>query len=380
MSAVDLPMPTVGLPGDAYGHARLPASAADPEPARIDRVPYGRYRNLYLYITEACQLRCSGCYMGDRLERALKMSMEQIATQLELWRRMGSSKLTVLGGEPTLHPRFEDTVRLANEMGFEHVITTSNGLAPALRKFRRLKPVDFAYVQISVDGGSPATHDAVRGEGRFVETLATVRELGERGFDTRIICTVSRRNASDCLKLMDLADELGVSLVKYHVMSVIGRSHGSPEDGMEPPEWLEFCDRLHREAPGHATRVWYQPTFARRSDMARFEAEGYRGCIGRTLDRISVFPDGRAYVCSFLFDTDLHFAHVRDGHITLNRGPNEFELFTGALVNPACGSCKSPGGCMGGCPAEEVVDGRSSCAAYPDIVPVCRLWKSVSAN
>lgn len=378
--AVSLPMPSVGSPADAYGHARMPAQASAPAPAKIDRVEYGRFRNVYLYITEACQLRCSGCYMGERLERALKMPFDQIEATLTLWRQMGGSKLTILGGEPTLHPRYGDTIRLAGDLGYEHVITTSNGLAPALRKFRRLEPSDFAYVQISVDGGSADTHDAVRGEGKFAETLVTVKELCERGFDTRIICTVSKRNERDCLKLLDLADQLGVSLVKYHVMSVIGRGHGSPEDGMEPPEWLKFTDRLHTAAQDYKTRVWYQPTFARRSDMPRFEAEGYRGCIGRTLDRISIFPDGRAYVCSFLFDTDLHFAQMRDGHLEINKGPNEFDLFAGALTAPGCGSCKAPGSCMGGCPAEQVVDGRSSCAAYPDIVPVCRLWKSVPAN
>ena len=110
--------------------------------------------------------------------------------------------------------------------------------------------------------------------------------------------------------------------------------------------------------------------------MARYAAEGYRGCIGRTLDRISIFPDGRAYVCSFLFDTDLHFATMRDGEVVLNRGANEFDLFTGALTKAACGGCKVAGACMGGCPAEEVVMGASSCSAYPNIVPVCRLWKS----
>ncbi|MEU3553322.1 radical SAM/SPASM domain-containing protein [Streptomyces fragilis] len=378
--AVSLPMPSVGPPVDAYGHARMPAPATAPVPKKIDRVEYGRFRNVYLYITEACQLRCSGCYMGERLERALKMPFPEIESTLKFWRQMGGSKLTILGGEPTLHPRYEDTIRLAGDLGYEHVITTSNGLAPALRKFRRLDPADFAYVQISVDGGSAGTHDAVRGPGRFEETLMTVRELCERGFDTRIICTVSKRNERDCLKLLDLADEFGVSLVKYHVLSVIGRGHGSPEDGMEPSEWLDFTDRLHDAAQGYRTRVWYQPTFARRADMPRFEKEGYRGCIGRTLDRISVFPDGRAYVCSFLFDTDLHFAQMRDGRLKLNKGANEFDLFAGALTGGGCGDCKAPGSCMGGCPAEEIVDGRASCAAYPDIVPVCRLWKSVPAN
>jgi radical SAM protein with 4Fe4S-binding SPASM domain len=359
----------------------MPASATDADAQRIDRVPYGRFRNVYLYITEACQLRCGGCYMGARLERAMKMPFEEIKSNLIAWRQMGGSKLTILGGEPTLHPRYEDSIRLASELGYEHVITTSNGLDPAIRKFRRLEPEDFAYVQISVDGGTPSTHDAVRGAGTFETTLKNVAELCERGFDTRIICTVSKANEADCLRLLDIADSLGVSLVKFHVMSVIGRAHGNAEWGMHPHEWLGFTDRLPDVAAQHKTRVWYQPTFVRRSEMHRFEKEGYRGCIGRTLDRISIFPDRRSYVCSYLFDTDMYYATTSaDGTIELNKGPNEFDLFTGALTKPACGGCKAPGSCMGGCPAEEIVDGGSSCAAEPDIIPVCRLWKSMPAN
>jgi radical SAM protein with 4Fe4S-binding SPASM domain len=114
----------------------------------------------------------------------------------------------------------------------------------------------------------------------------------------------------------------------------------------------------------------------RRGDAPRNAAEGYQGCIGRTLDRISISPDGRAYVCSYLFDTDLHFARMTDdGQVVLNHGPNEFDLFTGALTRSACGGSKSAA-CLGGCPAERIVTEASSCEAYPDIVPVCRLWKS----
>ena len=59
----------------------------------------------------------------------------------------------------------------------------------------------------------------------------------------------------------------------------------------------------------------------------------------------------------------------------LTHEDNEFDLFTRPLVSSACDSCKSSA-CLGGCPAEVVVMGGSSCAAYEDIVPVCRLWKS----
>ncbi|MGN9912671.1 radical SAM protein [Phytohabitans sp. LJ34] len=313
MSTTALPMPTLRRDraafSDAYGNARLPASAHDTAPRRVDKIPYGRFRNVYLYITEACQLRCEHCYMGERLERALKMPYEAVMNTLTTWRQMGGSKLTILGGEPTLHPDYIPIIRGAKALGYEHVITTSNGLGPAAKKFAQMEPEDFSYVQISLDGGCAASHDQVRGEGTFDQALSTVAGLCERGFDTRIICTVNRANLGDCLNLLDFADELGVSLVKFHVFSVIGSGHGAAEWGIGPAEWIAFYERLEQVGPGHKTRIWYQPTYARRERMAGYAADGYRGCIGRTLDRISIFPDGRAYVCSFLFDTDLHFAN-----------------------------------------------------------------------
>lgn len=375
MTSTDLPMPSLKPKSNGYGHARMPRGANVPEPQKIDRVPYGRFRNVYLYITEACQLRCEHCYMGERLDRALKMPLPKIVDTLTTWRRLGGSKLTILGGEPTLHPHYCEAIRLSKKLGYEHVITTTNAQKPALRRFRQLAPDDFAYVQVSLDGGSQATHDSVRGAGTFDEAMETTRELAERGFDVRIICTVNKANERDVVQLLDIADVLGVSLVKFHVFSTIGTGHGNPEMAMTPLEWVVFCDRLNTVAPQYNTRVWYQPTYARRDQMERYAAEGYQGCIGRTLDRISIFPDGRCYVCSYLFDTDLHFAQMTDGQVQLNHGVNEFDLFTSVLNESSCGGCKSSG-CMGGCPAEEVIMGESSCAAYEDIVPVCRLWKS----
>ena len=178
--------------------------------------------------------------------------------------------------------------------------------------------------------------------------MATVAELAGRGVDTRLIRTVNRANASDGLKLLELADELGVSLVKYHVFSVIGRGHANPDWAMPPREWIAFYE--HREQVA--------------------------GCVGRALDRISVFPDGRCYVCSYLFDTNLHLATFQEGQVARNHGPNEFDLFTQVLARPSCGRCKEPASCTGGCPAEAVVMGSSSCTSDPDTVPVCRLWQA----
>lgn len=354
---------------DSYGFARAPET--------IDRIKYGRFRNVYLYITENCQLRCGHCYMGERLERATVMPLEKIENLMVQWRKMGGSKLSILGGEPTTHPDFEEVIHYANALGYEQVILNTNGLMPARRKVLRMDPKDFAYVQISLDGASPATHDVVRGAKTFEIAWETAKQLCDRGFDVRIICTVNKVNMGECLDLLSMADDVGISLVKYHVFSVIGNGTENEEWAVSPSEWIEFYEQLDREKGKHTTKIWYQPTYARISRMEQYADEGYRGCIGRTLDRISIFPDGRAYVCSYLFDTDLNLINIDDdGHIEINRGPNEFELFTLPMVQSSCGSCKVGSSCNGGCPAEKIVMGDSSCNSDPDIVPVCRLWKS----
>ena len=65
--------------------------------------------------------------------------MRPVHTRL---RGSGNGKLTILGGEPTTHPNYVDSVRSARRLGYEHVITTTNGQVIALRKFRQLGPDD----------------------------------------------------------------------------------------------------------------------------------------------------------------------------------------------------------------------------------------------
>jgi radical SAM protein with 4Fe4S-binding SPASM domain len=357
-----------GVSNDAYGFGRAPES--------IDRIKYGRFRNVYLYITDKCQLRCGHCYMGDRLEIGQVMPKAEVFANLTVWRKMGGSKLSLLGGEPTLHPHFNEIVQYANQLGYEQVILNTNGLVTARARLRKIKPSAFAYVQVSVDGASPRTHDLVRGAGTFQQAWTTVEELCQRGFDTRLICTVNRVNIGECTSLLSMAEKTGLTLVKYHVFSGIGIGKENQDWLVTPREWISFYENLETLRGVYKVKIWYQPTYARRDRLKQYAAEGFRGCIGRTLDRISVFPDGRAYVCSYLFDTKLNYATVNNGKISVNKGENEFDHFTRVLQHPSCGTCKSDSICMGGCPAETLTLGKPSCVEDPEIFPVCRLWKS----
>ncbi|MEO0890239.1 MAG: radical SAM protein, partial [Pseudomonadota bacterium] len=298
--------------------------------------------------TEECQLRCAHCYMGDRLDRATVMPLGEVESTLEAWRRLGGSKLTLLGGDPSLHPQFEECVKIAYEMGYEKVILTTNGLKQSRNKISKIPPKYLNYVQISLDGGSADTHDLVRGKNTFKYAIETAKVLAGLGHDIRLICTVNRKNMDDCLKLVDIADEAGFTLVKYHVFSSIGAGGDNADWALKPHEWLDFVEVMKAyRRDKHRTQIWFQPTYARKEQLSTYQEQGYRGCVGRTMDRISIFPDGRCYICSYLFDTDLHFAEMIDGDIKLNRKENEFDLFLSTLTNAPCDSCAGSGGCGG---------------------------------
>ena len=354
---------------DLYGHARVPE--------HTERIEYGRFRNVYLYITEKCQLHCHHCYMGDRLKSGQFMPTPKVQHCLELWRKMGGSKLSILGGEPTLHPDFVHICRTAKQIGYEKVIINTNGLRKSWQQLSTMTPDELSYIQISLDGGSSETHDLIRGKGTFRIAWSTTEALVKKKFDTRVICTVNRKNRKDCLELIKKCEEIGVCLVKFHVFSTIGNGIENSSWALTPSEWIQFYEQLEEEKKTRKIQVWYQPTYANRENISRFTEQGYRGCVGRTLDRISIFPDGRAYVCSYLFDTTMNMFHMEEGKIRLNRGENEYELFTEVLTHGSCGSsCKAPTACLGGCPAEKIVMGQPSCQAEETIIPVCRLWKS----
>jgi len=333
------------------------------------RIHYKRFHNIYLYITERCQLRCGHCYMGDRLERGLMLSYEEAAGIIERSRALGGEYITFLGGEPTLHPELPRMVDHALAVGFRQVMINSNGLLE--RTIEKIAPEKLHYISFSLDGATAETHDGIRGAGTFEKSVPCIARTVAAGYAVRIICTISQQNVHDAEALLELADRLGVAMVNFHVFSEEGRGIANASRwSLDPSEWIDFYERLEQIKDSYRTSIWYPPTYATQDRLERYVDEGYRGCVGCSLDRLSIFPDGKAYVCSLLFDEPVHFAVMTPQGLRLNREQNEFELFTQAAFQAG----DQPW--LSGCPAETVL-ARNGKPDNPDgLISICRLWKS----
>lgn len=329
------------------------------------RVHYEQFHNVFLYITERCQLRCGHCYMGDRLERGLVMDQERAAHILRACRRLGARYVTFIGGEPTLHPGLPELVNVAIAAGYAQVMIDTNGLNP--EPILALSPKSVHCVSVSLDGASQVTHELVRGSGTFERTCNTAAALARAGFSVRISSTVFRFNLGEAQAVLSLAKELGASLVNFHTFSEEGNGVHREAWSLSPEEWVVFYEGLLSQPLPSGIAVWYPPTWAYPYRLDRFLAQGFRGCLGCSLDRLSVFPDGRCYVCSVLFDTPLHFATLSTDGFRLTGADNEFELFTHAAFRAARPE-------LTGCPAEAII--RHHSGASGRLVSMCRCWKA----
>lgn len=83
-------------------------------------------------ITTVCNLQCSYCFTADDFattQGPSHVSAEEFSGWLEFLERSEVDAARLLGGEPTLHPRFGDLVALARSRAL-HVTVFSNGLMP----------------------------------------------------------------------------------------------------------------------------------------------------------------------------------------------------------------------------------------------------------
>lgn len=131
---------------------------------------------IYLEVTNRCNLKCRTCpqFFG-MAERFHDLSWERF---LEITGQFQALRRVVLHGigEPLLNPRLGDMIRHLKGRG-AYVLFNSNGLLLRGRKAQDLAGSGLDELRVSIDGGTPATYQAVRGVDGFDRILGNLRRF-----------------------------------------------------------------------------------------------------------------------------------------------------------------------------------------------------------
>lgn len=158
-----------------------------------------------LELTSICNFNCKYCYIHeDDYKKAL--SVPDIKKLLCEIRSAGFIQLSIIGGEPTLHQNFIDTVAFASSLGFiVHICSNGSRIDKNLAKSMKEAGVD--QVQINVDHVDPAEHNILRGNKNknCITPLEALINCRDNGIHTVMAAVVMEENKNVISELMRLA-------------------------------------------------------------------------------------------------------------------------------------------------------------------------------
>ena len=211
---------------------------------------------LLLFVTERCNLRCRMCGLEER--RRLNTTAGELTTQeykelLGSAARLGTSFVSISGGEALLRNDIADIVRYADEMGMAPHLCT-NGLLLTEERIITLRDAGVAAISISMDSYEAALHDLLRGENNFRKTEEALRLLRRTAphIQVGINYLITRQNFRHLDQMVDYAEGLGVHQLKFSPIHTNLLHREKPQESFQEllfreedlPELEEALNRL----------------------------------------------------------------------------------------------------------------------------------------
>jgi len=300
-------------------------------------------------LTPYCNNRCAGCgnvFVGSHVRR----SQLEAPLSLKQWKsillklKSCITRLDFTGGEPSLHPAFEEILYFTAELDISFAIFTNGRWIEPRQLLEFLRDIpQFQGMLVSLHGASPDTHEVFTGiRGSFQETTANIRLAVEAGLMVNTNTVITSHNYDQVEQIVDFVHTLGVST------AIIARYIGKPVPEIEvTPKQLKQAVEVAEQKRQEGSRV-------------KFSA-----CIPQC------FAPSSAYACTagYTFFTIDPWGNVRPcNHAPLLCG-NLLQQSVASIwhsepmerwrnsVPVECKSCSAFSWCHGGCHAEAMAHG-----------------------
>lgn len=304
-------------------------------------------------VTGSCNLECVFCYAGcaggasGRWQKAVMSGIQVRQVIDRIIDDAGVPSLSFTGGEPTLRRDLPELVAHASGRGMRVNLIT-NGTLVTAELAGALAAAGLASAQVSVEGATAATHDAVTGvSGSFKKSLEGIEHLRVAGIHVHANTTINRINIVESVKLPGFTARLGL---KRFSMNLVIPSGSAAVNAGALVSYSEVAPVL-REIILASERsgvefMWYSPT-----PLCIFNPVihglGNKGCSACD-GLLSIDPTGEILPCSSCDDPVGNM--LADGFSASWESRKSWMYRSKSLAHPSCRECDSFAVCHGGCP------------------------------
>jgi len=313
--------------------------------------PPREHFHLQWHITERCNLRCTHCYMDQKLIReemgfdAIKNILHQHHRQIGEWGVPRSrNRISFTGGEPFFRKDFFDILQecYANH-GVSQYGILCNGFFLTDENVSRLKSLKVDYIQVSIEG-LQKTNDSIRGQGSFKKAVEGLLRLADSGIRTSISMTVHKKNIKEVPAMLDLAKRLKVDTLGVRRLVPTGHGKAMSDFMLSPQqtrEFFEYAERVGARVEGVGVTVGCEDgIFAQ--NMHYFP----RGCLCG-YHSLTLLPNGYVYPCRRLpvLAGDLRKESLKDVY---EKSDLLDDIRNVNYMNSECLACPFYNECLGG--------------------------------
>jgi uncharacterized protein len=198
--------------------------------------PAGKRNNLYIHITNQCDLSCSFCYAkaGSTGEQEF-LPVEKIINIIVEGSELGFRKIVITGGEPLAYNDFLSLVR-----GIKR-LKTGGTIPPVVLRTNLVRELDnetvnlvaetFAETVVSFEG-SRARHDARRGKGTYHKVMRNMQRFNDniRSQKMSLAAVFDFKNTpkeiieNEKQHIKETGEHLGIKKIRFLPLLPLGRA------------------------------------------------------------------------------------------------------------------------------------------------------------
>lgn len=219
---------------------------ATPTGVRVPRLDVdGRPFLVLLELTRACDLACRHCRAeAQPLRHPDELTTGEVRAVLDDLAGLGPPRPIVVltGGDPFKRADLTGLVGHGARLGLTVAVSPSGTPLATGERLRQLRGAGARAVSLSLDGPTPATHDAFRGvPGSFDLTVGACRSAVAAGLHLQVNTTVTAGTAGHLPDILHLVADLGAGLWSVFFLVGTGRGrHLAPLSAADTEEVLHF--------------------------------------------------------------------------------------------------------------------------------------------
>ncbi len=229
----------------------LEKARADPMATYRDKRWYPRF--VVWELTLACNMRCGHCGSAAGKPRPDELSLDEMYHVVDELGALDCERVTLLGGEPLIHPHWDKLALRMKERGYRANVITNGWTLHKPELCDRLAAAELTIVGVSVDGLRDSHDKLRRRPGSFDRITQGMDLLKERALPVAASTVITNDSIEELDALYGFLVEKDVKVWQLQIANPLGRMDQDNPLIIDParlPELFSYVEQVQAREGG----------------------------------------------------------------------------------------------------------------------------------